>query len=303
MLQATIFDIKRFAIHDGHGIRTTLFLKGCPLDCIWCHNPEGKSKNIQLGYLAHKCARCGSCAAVCDSNVHSFSGTGLHQLNRENCRLCGKCAERCPNGALQIYGKQVTVDEVLPKLLEDRAFYECSGGGVTLSGGEPLMQPEFCVALLSELKKEGIDTAVDTCGSVSAEAIKEILPYTDTFLYDIKQMDPEKHKKLTGQPNELILSNLQYISSSNRKIEIRIPFVPGCNNDTANLKSCGEFLSKLKGIAKVRLLPYHDYARSKYASLNMTDTMPDVDIPTDEELHNAAALLCAYGLDAVSGRD
>lgn len=303
MLQATIFDIKRFAVHDGHGIRTTLFLKGCPLDCIWCHNPEGKSPNVQLGYLAHKCTYCGTCAAVCENNVHSFSNTHFHQLNREKCRLCGKCVERCPSGALQIYGKEVTIDEVFPKLLEDRAFYECSEGGVTLSGGEPLMQPDFCVELLSKLKKEGINTAVDTCGFVSLEVIEKIIPYTDTFLYDIKQMNSEKHKKLTGQPNELILSNLRYISENNAQIEIRIPFIPGYNNDELNLKSCGEFLSKIKGITKVKLLPYHDYARSKYASLNMTDTMPNVDIPTDEELHKAAALLCSYGLNAVSGRD
>lgn len=303
MLKATIFDIKRFAVHDGHGIRTTVFLKGCPLDCVWCHNPEGKSGNVQLGFFAHKCVNCGSCVSVCASNAQSLSDVHLHRLNREKCRLCGKCIDSCPSDALLIYGKQVTVDEIFPELVKDRAFYECSGGGVTLSGGEPLMHPDFCLDLLTKLKNEGIDTAVDTCGFISPEVLKSVIPYTDTFLYDVKHMNSDIHRRFTGQPNELILSNLRLLSESNARTEIRIPFVPGYNDDEKNLKATGKFLSTLKGIAKVKLLPYHDYARSKYSAIDMKDTLPVVDIPTDDELHLAAALLCSYGLNAVSGRD
>ncbi|MBQ2325234.1 MAG: glycyl-radical enzyme activating protein, partial [Clostridia bacterium] len=227
-MKATIFEIKRFAVHDGDGIRTTVFFKGCSLRCVWCHNPEGLCAFPQLGYYEHKCIGCGECAAVCPTNAHGIEN-GIHVLEREKCIACGRCAVACTNGALSLYGREVTVDELLPLLLEDREFYEESDGGVTLSGGECLMQADFCAELLKRLKEHGIHTAVDTCGFVSRETLDRVIPFTDVILYDIKAYDEEVHKKCTGVSNRRILDNLAYLDSVGKSVEIRIPYVPDYN--------------------------------------------------------------------------
>ena len=203
-MKGIISDIKRFAVHDGDGIRTTVFFKGCPLKCVWCHNPEGISFKPQLAYYENKCIDCGECVSVCPSNAHKLTDEG-HSFQRDLCIACGKCEEKCLGSALNFYGKEVTVDELLPTLLEDKGFYETSGGGVTLSGGECLCQADFCVKLLKALKKEGINTAVDTCGFVSQDALDKVLPYTDIFLYDIKAIEEDVHIKCTGQSNKQVL--------------------------------------------------------------------------------------------------
>ena len=260
-MKATIFEIKRFAVHDGDGIRSTVFFKGCPLRCVWCHNPEGLSAAPQIAKYAHKCISCGAC------RKNDFT------------------PEDCLGEATFLYGKEVTVDELLPILLEDRDFYETSGGGVTLSGGECLMQAAFCAELLRELKKEGIRTAVDTCGFVSKEALDAVTPYTDIFLYDIKAYDEEVHIRCTGVSNKRILDNLEYLDSLGKAVEIRIPYVPGYNAN--QMEKIAVFLSKFKNIIKIRVLPYHDYAGSKYKALSLQNTLPDK-IPTDEEMQRAA---------------
>ena len=279
-MKATIFEIKRFAVHDGDGIRTTVFFKGCPLRCVWCHNPEGLVKRPQLAYYAHKCLHCMECVSICPSGAHKNEG-GVHTFERELCTACGKCAEGCLGEALTLYGKETSVEELLPILLEDREFYENSGGGVTLSGGECLMQADFCQSLLSQLKAEGIHTAVDTCGFVPREAIDKVAPYTDIFLYDLKAYRSETHQRATGVPNERILENLLYLNEVGKKVEIRIPYVPEYNS--AEMDELARFLAPLECITAVRILPYHAYARSKYASLDMTDAMPKV-VPSDEEM-------------------
>lgn len=286
-----ISDIKRFAVHDGDGIRTTLFLKGCPLRCVWCHNPEGLRAEPQMAFFADKCTCCGRCAAECPSGAHVFAG-GEHKIDRTRCTACGRCAEDCLREALRLYGRRVTEEEVLPLLTEDRAFYT-GGGGVTLSGGECLMQADFCAALLEKLKKEGINTAVDTCGCVSRSAFDKVLPFTDTFLYDIKAIDPEIHRACTGTDNGRILSNLAYICAHGARVEIRFPLVTGLNDGEA--EPAARLLQTLDGICGVRVLKYHDMARSKYASLGMEDTMPhtettDADVRAAQEIFRRAGL-------------
>lgn len=283
MEKAKIFEIKRFAVHDGDGIRTTVFFKGCPLQCVWCHNPEGIGFQPQIAFYENKCVGCGECALVCDNGAHRMED-GIHVFDREKCAACGKCAEACLGMALQLYGKEVTLQELLPLLMEDCEFYENSGGGVTLSGGECLMQADFCAALLEKLKENGVHTAVDTCGFVSKSAIDKVLPFTDIFLYDMKAFDEDVHIRCTGHSNQRILENLKYIDSCGKKIEIRIPYVPGMNDD--QIPKIAAFLSTLKNITKVKVLPYHNYAGSKYKSLAMKNTLPHV-LPTDEEIKTA----------------
>lgn len=279
-MKATIFEIKRFAVHDGDGIRTTVFFKGCPLKCVWCHNPEGISFKRQLSYYAHKCIGCGECMKACSVGAHVIEN-GEHLFLREKCIGCGKCEKVCLGEALKLYGKEMTVEELMPILLEDRDFYENSDGGVTLSGGECLMQADFCAELLEQLKKNHIHTAVDTCGFVSREAIDKVISYTDVFLYDIKAYDEEAHRRCTGQSNKIVLDNLRYIDRLGKKIEIRIPYIPGYNSE--QMEKIADFLLELKGITKVKVLPYHDYAGSKYEALAMENTLPDR-LPTKEEI-------------------
>ena len=263
MMTATIFEIKRFAVHDGDGIRTTVFFKGCPLRCVWCHNPEGLSFEQQEAFYSHKCVGCGEC------NKAEF------------------VADDCLGEARVVYGRTVTVDELLPLLLEDKEFYDNSGG-VTLSGGECLMQADFCAELLVKLKENGIHTAVDTCGFVKTESLDKVIPYTDVFLYDLKAFDDDVHIKCTGQSNKLILDNLLYLDSLGKNIEIRIPYVPEYNSD--QIEKISVFLSKLKHITKIRVLPYHNYAGSKYKALDMENTLPSK-LPTEEEVDMAKDLI------------
>lgn len=290
--KATIFDIKRFAVHDGDGIRTTVFFKGCPLRCVWCHNPEGLSQKTELCFFEHKCTLCGECTRVCEKNAHKLQ-TSIHIFDRNACILCGACEEACPNDSIKIYGKEVTVDELLPILLEDKDFFESSGGGVTLSGGECLVQADFCRELLSELKKHGISTAVDTSGFVSREKLDTVLPFTDIFLYDLKAYREDVHIKCTGQSNKLILDNLTYIDAMGKPTEIRIPYVPEYND--GEIEALAEFISTLKHVTRVKILPYHSYASSKYAALGIENTLP-CRLPTNEELRAAEDIMLSHGI-------
>jgi len=280
MNKAIISDIKRFAVHDGDGIRTTVFFKGCPLKCVWCHNPEGISFERQLAYYQNKCIECGECIDICPNNAHKMVDN-KHFFERDLCVGCGKCADKCLGSALILYGKEITVDELLPLLLEDKDFYETSGGGVTLSGGECLCQSDFCVEILKRLKENGINTAVDTCGYVSKEIIDKIMPFTDTFLYDVKAIDEDAHIKCTGKSNNRILENLKYIVSLDKAVEIRIPYVPEYNDN--QIKKIAIFLKELGDVKKIKLLPYHNYAGSKYEALGMENTLP-IKLPEENEI-------------------
>lgn len=300
-MKGNIFEIKHFAVHDGKGIRTTVFLKGCPLHCLWCHNPESQSSSEQFGYLPHKCVNCGSCVSACPTGAQKLDEAHKHIYDRSLCNMCGLCVSVCPRKALSKYGKMVSVDEILPELLQDRDFYETSDGGVTLSGGEPLSQIDFCEELLKKLKKENINTAVDTCGFASWESIKRIIPFTDIFLYDIKHMNSDKHYEYTGQHNELIIENLKKLNECDKKIEIRVPLIPSYNDDENNLREMANLFKDMKMIDRIKILPYHEFARTKYASIGMKDTMPKVNIPTEEDLSRVVSIFKAYNINAVSG--
>ncbi len=285
-MKARIFEIKRFAVHDGDGIRTTVFFKGCPLRCKWCHNPEGLSAEPELAFYESKCIGCGECVAVCKQSAHVFGDNG-HVFERGKCVACGKCEEVCLGSALYLFGREYTADEVFDLVMEDEPFFRASGGGITLSGGECLMQADFCAELLSRFKAAGVNTAVDTCGFAPKSAITKVLPFTDVFLFDIKAISEEVHIACTGKSNAPILSNIRYVDSLNKKIEIRVPFVPGYND--GEMSKIADFVKSLSGAVKVRVLPYHNLAGSKYAALGTAYTFP-ARVPTTEEVRSAQNL-------------
>ena len=270
------------------------------MKCIWCHNPEGISFTPQMAYHAHKCIRCGECQKVCPVGAQRIHATE-HVFDRSICIACGACEKVCLGNAMKLYGLILTVNDALSLALEDHVFYRDTGG-VTLSGGEPLLQADFAAELLRCLKDENVHTAVDTCGMVPWRSFEKVQPYTDMFLYDIKHINPERHRELTGQTNDLILENLQKLAKTGKTIEIRMPLVPGCNDDLYTLHAIGQLLSSLP-ISRMRVLPYHALARSKYESLGCQDTMPKVLSPSDEALSIAVSILKTHGVPAVSGRD
>ena len=252
-MKATIFEIKRLAIHDGDGIRTTVFFKGCPLRCVWCHNPEGLERQAQLACYADKCVGCAECVSACPNAAHR-GREGVHALDRSRCVACGACTHTCLGEALTLFGRETTVDELMAVLLEDREFYASSGGGITLSGGECLMQADFCAALLKECKAHGLHTAVDTCGFVSREALDKVVPYTDVFLYDLKAADEDVHIRCTGQSNRVILDNLRYLDECGKTTQIRIPYVPGWNDD--QMEKLRDILAPMRHVNEIRVLGY-----------------------------------------------
>mgnify|MGYP000239364533 FL=1 len=286
-MNGIITEIQHASVHDGPGLRSVVFLKGCQMRCFWCHNPESVRNEAELAVL-EKCVKCGACAEVC--SCHRVEG-GSHVLDRGRCVACGQCVDACLFDALVLYGRKVTPEEILPELLEDRLFYTQSGGGVTLSGGEPLLHPAFCAELFGLLQREGIPCAMDTCGEVPWSAFEAVLPVTELFLFDLKQMDPERHRRCTGVSNERILENLRRLSDTGKEIEIRMPLVPGFNDEEENLEAAGRFLAGLKPLRGVRLLPYHSFGRSKYRAIGHPDTMPDVAPPSSEQLAHAADIL------------
>ena len=292
----TVFNIQRYSIHDGPGIRTTVFLKGCPLDCWWCQNPESQLSGQEMIFWGDRCIGCGACSLNCPSGAIQIKN-GIPITEKEKCILCGKCIEKCPALAREMIGKKLTTEEVIKEIEKDLVFYKESGGGVTFSGGEPLGQSEFLEGLLSGCRKKKIHTAVDTSGYISWEILNKISPKVDLFLYDLKLMDNEKHKKYTGEFNELILENLKKLSSVHNNILVRFPVIPGINDDYQNIKEIGKFLSSLK-ITQVSLLPYHYIGIDKYRRLGMTYRLAGIQSPSEERLSEISVILSKFNLNA-----
>jgi len=295
MTTGTIFNIQRYSIHDGPGIRTTVFLKGCSLNCWWCQNPESQLSEQENVFWEDRCIGCGACSTICPSGAIQIKNS-IPVTEKEKCILCGKCIEKCPALAREMIGKKMTIEEVLKEIEKDLVFYEESGGGVTFSGGEPLGQSEFLEELLNDCREKKIHTAVDTSGYVSWGILNKIHSKVNLFLYDLKIMDSERHKKYTGVSNEIILENLKKLSWVHNNIFVRFPLIPGINDNYQNIKEMGEFLSSLK-IAQVNLLPYHYIGVDKYRRLGRIYHLAATQPPSEEKLSEVSAILRKFNLN------
>lgn len=287
-MQATLFDIQRFSVHDGPGIRTTVFFKGCNLHCFWCHNPESISSKQEVQFLPFKCIGCGKCLAACPRGCHTVSG-GQRVYDRASCETCGRCAVQCPAEALALMGGTYTVPDVLETVSRDKPFYKGSGGGLTCSGGEPMLQKDFLLDLLTQAKAADVHTAVDTAGNVPYSFFCDVLPYTDLFLYDMKCMDDARHTAATGVSNRLILENIVKLSRAGAKIWVRIPVIPTVNNTPDNMWQAAEFLKNLDGVEKVELLTFHRLGEGKYESIGRTYSAMELLAATKVEMQALAA--------------
>ena len=300
MTSGVIFDIKKYAIHDGPGIRTTVFFKGCPLACRWCHNPEGISVTSQRIYRQERCVSCGECIQICPQKVVTQTADGMI-TDLAKCDLCQTCAEHCPSGAVEFVGRKMTVAEVIRRIEKDTAFYDQSGGGITLSGGEPLMQPEFLLELLEACGDLDLHRTVDTTGYADASLMLQVAPKTDLFLYDLKLMDETKHLDFTGVSNQLILDNLKLLSENKARIQVRIPIIPGINDDADNIYRTADFVATLSEIEHISILPFHHSARGKYGRLGMECMSSDIESPSDAHLRKIATWLEQSGLQVKIG--
>jgi len=299
MLTGNIFNIQKYSIHDGPGIRTTIFFKGCPLSCWWCHNPESQSSIPEMIYWGNKCIQCKTCIKCCPHNAIIWENGSL-LTDKEKCTLCGVCVQKCPTIAREIIGKKMTVEEVMEEIEKDSVFYCESGGGVTFSGGEPLMQRDFLEALLKNCHQKKIHTVLDTSGYGEWHFLDRISRFVDLFLYDIKLMDDDLHVKYTGVSNQIILDNLKKLSKKNKNITIRFPVIPGINDGVQNIRDIGEFLTSIH-IDSIELLSYHHIASGKYARLGKVYALEGTRVPNKDKIAEISALLRKYDLAVKSG--
>jgi pyruvate formate lyase activating enzyme len=300
LLSGTIFDIKKFSIHDGPGIRTTVFFKGCPLVCLWCHNPESQARAPELVVRETRCIRCGACQAACTQGAISSNGDEP-VTDAELCTLCGDCVHVCYAEAREIVGRDMTVAQVMAEIERDIPFYDQTGGGVTFSGGEPLLQPDFLLALLQACKDREIHTALDTCGFAAWRTLEAVRGYVDLFLYDLKLMDPARHRRFTGASNEPILDNLQKLSALEHAIVLRVPVIPGINDDDENIRQLGAFAAVLPHLDRVDILPYHRIGTDKYHRLNKAYSLPDLRSPSENKMTEIGRTIATFGLSVKIG--
>lgn len=299
-MEGNIFDIQRFCVHDGPGIRTTVFFKGCPLRCIWCHNPESQKREVSLAYYADKCVSCGACVQTCPNGCHTFDGE-KHVLSRHGCAYCGKCVTACSRGAIELLGRTESAEQILSEVIRDKIFYKNSGGGMTVSGGEPLMQGQFLIELLKSAKAEGIHTCIETCGFASKETVTEVAKYTDIFLFDIKETDDERHKALTGVPFTPIKENLMLLNSLGAKVVLRCPLVPEVNVRDGHIEGIAKIASSLDNLLEVNVMAYHLLGNGKYDALNMENKMLGHDAMTAEQKKDCIEKISAK-ITEISGK-
>ncbi len=304
MVRGMIFDIKRYAIHDGPGIRTAVFFKGCPLRCWWCHNPEGQSQRPQLIFRENRCKDFKDCVKACPQKAISWDGKSL--TNWERCDGCGKCAEVCFSGGRELVGRSIAVCDLIEEIKRDTVFYNQSSGGVTFTGGEPMLQKEFLRQTLIACRDLEIHTTVDTSGYASWKSFETIYPLVDLFLYDLKLMDDSRHVQYTSVSNRLILSNLKKLSKAGRRIIVRIPLIPGINDKEDDLTSFANFLSGLRTLEGVELMPYHEIGLAKYQSLGIEYKLGNIHPAPPEQIKIAEEVLIKHNLPVIkhiSGRN
>jgi pyruvate formate lyase activating enzyme len=298
-LRGLVFDVQKYCLHDGPGIRTTVFMKGCPLACSWCSNPESQSPNQEIMTYDIRCIACGKCAEVCATGAITFTGDG-REIDWEKCDQCLECAKVCPARGIECVGKYMTVDEVVAKVEQDRIFYDNSGGGMTASGGEPLVQWEFVSRVFERCREKGIHTALDTCGMAPWKNLERVIEHADLVLFDIKHMDSAIHKVGTGVGNETILENARMVA---KRVTtwVRIPLIPGFNDSESNLTNIAQFAAEI-GAEKISLLPYHNLGSSKYPKLGRTYVMEDTPLLAEEKVEEVKSWLEAMGHRVEIGR-
>lgn len=292
-----VSNIQRFSLDDGPGIRTTVFLKGCNLRCAWCHNPESLEPAPVLQYFPSSCKGCGKCADVCPQNAHSV-GDGAHLFDRDRCESCGQCASVCRTGALKLVGKPYSPEALFDELLKDRRYFASSGGGVTFSGGEPALKPDYIIQVAELCKEENIPLALDTAGNVPFAHYAKLLPYIDLFLYDVKCFDAARHKSWTGVDNERILANLRALDRDGAAYTVRVPVIPGFNADLGEQERIAGFLATLPRSDLIQLLPYHTYGVGKYEALDLDYRLDRQGPPSAEFMEEALQYYLQLGLHA-----
>ena len=289
-----VISITRMTVHNGPGIRTLILLKGCPLRCIWCSTPESWKESPEIAFYPDNCILCNDCLPVCPKNAIT-TGDKAVVIDRELCDSCGRCADVCNTEALRLLGQQYTADELVCEVKKDEIVYKHSGGGVTVSGGEPLLEPEFATELLRALKQNGVNTGADTCGFVSRNNIEAVLPYIDFFLWDIKHMDDDTHRKLTGVSNRLILDNLRFVSDNNIPVYLKIPVIPGYNDSEENLRAVCDFARNLPSLVEINLLPLHHLGKARYTALGLEYPIDGIPFIQDDVLTEMKHLVESYG--------
>jgi pyruvate formate lyase activating enzyme len=296
LTKGTIFNIQRYSIEDGPGIRTTVFVKGCPLRCLWCSNPESQKQWPEVEHRDFLCNKCGRCIDVCDAQAISIDDKGIH-INRKKCTNCAKCVEVCIPEALKLMGEEKSVDEVFQEINKDLQYYRTSGGGVTVSGGEPLSQPEFTAELFKRCREAGIHTCLDTCGYAEVESLAKVLPYTCLVLFDLKHIDPVTHRNFTMHSNKPIIRNLKLIAARGVPFIIRVPLIAGFNDSDEALTTIARTIVSTNGAKEINLLPYHKFGMGKYKQLDRRYKLSELERLTDTEMQRVKEIFDVFGLN------